>query len=84
MVHPRTVYADRTRPALVDGFTRNTFIAMIEAVRDETLAANLMTEADWDQGITDLHRTALDHGTFHYTFFKAVAVNRSGAGAVGG
>lgn len=76
MVGPRTVYADRTRPAMVDGFTRNTFIAMIESVRDEALAADLTTPADWDRGIADLHRTAGDGGTFTYTFFKAVAVNR--------
>lgn len=79
-VRPRTVYADRSRPTLVDGFTRNTFIAMVEAVRDEALAAGLMPEADWDRGITDLHRTALAEGTFHYTFFKAVAVNRADTG----
>ncbi len=74
-IRPRTVYADRTRPALVDGFTRNTFIAMIEAVRDDALGVGLTTAADWDRGITDLRRAAEDDGTFHYTFFKAVAVN---------
>ncbi|MFJ5843507.1 methyltransferase domain-containing protein [Streptomyces sp. NPDC092903] len=84
VVRPRTVYADQTRPTLVDGFTRNTFIAMVEAVRDEALAAGLMTEPDWNQGITDLHRTALAHGTFHYTFFKAVAVNPPGGDTTGG
>ncbi|MEU2184848.1 methyltransferase domain-containing protein [Streptomyces thermolilacinus] len=73
-VRPRTVYADQTQPGWVDGFTRNTFIAMVESVRDNALAAALITPADWDQGIADLHRTAHD-GTFHYTFFKAVAVN---------
>ncbi|AWI27358.1 methyltransferase domain-containing protein [Streptomyces tirandamycinicus] len=73
-VRPRTVYADRTRPGWVDGFTRSTFIAMVESVRDNALAAALITPADWDRGIADLHRTAHD-GTFHYTFFKAVAVN---------
>lgn len=73
VVRPRTVYADRTRPALVDGFTRNTFIAMVESVRDDALAAALTTEPDWERGIADLHRTAHD-GTFHYTFFKGVAV----------
>jgi len=74
-VRPRTVYADPSRPELVDGFTRNTFIAMIESVRDDALAAGLTTPADWDRGIADLHRAADDGGTFHYTFFKAVAVN---------
>ncbi|WP_406278913.1 methyltransferase domain-containing protein [Streptomyces sp. NBC_00191] len=73
-VRPRTVYTDQTQPGWVDGFTRSTFIAMIESVRDNALAAALITPADWDQGIADLHRTTHD-GTFHYTFFKAVAVN---------
>lgn len=74
-VRPRTVYADRTRPALVDGFTRNTFVAMVESVRDESVGAGLSTAADFDRGIADLRRTAEEGGTFHYTFFKAVAVN---------
>ncbi|MEU1666463.1 L-histidine N(alpha)-methyltransferase [Streptomyces sparsogenes] len=74
VVGPRTVYADRTRPALVEGFTRDTFIAMIESVRADALAAGLTTPADWDRGMADLRRTAEDGGAFHYTFFKAVAV----------
>jgi SAM-dependent methyltransferase len=79
VVRPRTVYADRSRPALVNGFTRNTFIAMIESVREDALAEGLMTPADWDQGLTDLHRTATGDGTFHYSFFKAVAMNPGAA-----
>jgi SAM-dependent methyltransferase len=74
-VGPRTVYADRTRPALVEGFTRNTFIAMVESVRDDALAAGLITAPEWDRGIADLRRTADPNGTFHYTYFKGVAVN---------
>ncbi|MWA12308.1 methyltransferase domain-containing protein [Streptomyces sp. BA2] len=70
-VRPCTVYADRTRPKLVEGFTRSTFIAMIESVRGDALASSLITEADWDRGMADLRRTADDDGTFHYTFFKA-------------
>lgn len=73
-VRPRTVYADQSRPGLVEGFTRNTFIAMFELIREDVLAAGLSTPADWDRGIADLHRTAEPGGTFHYTFFKAVAV----------
>ena len=75
VVRPRTVYADATRPELVDGFTRSTFTAMVESVRDDALAAGLTTPARWERGIADLHRTAADGGTFHYTFFKALAVN---------
>ncbi|MEV5596191.1 methyltransferase domain-containing protein [Streptomyces sp. NPDC052496] len=78
VVRPRTVYADTTRPGLVDSFTRNTFIAMVAAVRDDALAAGLTTEADWERGIRDLRRTAEAGGTFHYTFVKATAVNPGG------
>ncbi|MFV2121703.1 methyltransferase domain-containing protein [Streptomyces sp. Act-28] len=79
VVRPRTVYTDPTRPALVDGFTRDTFVAMVESVRDDALAADLVTAADWDRGIADLRRAAHE-GTFHYTFFKALAVNPSADG----
>ena len=36
-VSPRMVYVDSSRPELVDGFTRKTFTAMIEGVRDAAL-----------------------------------------------
>ncbi|MEU9041736.1 MULTISPECIES: methyltransferase domain-containing protein [unclassified Kitasatospora] len=74
-VRPRTVYADGGRPALVEGFTLRTFVAMVEAVRAEALAAGLATAEDFDRGIAELRRAAEPGGTFHYTFFKAVAVN---------
>jgi hypothetical protein len=69
---PRTVYADETLPHLVDGFTRKTFIAMVESVREKALAAGLLTSTQWAEGIHDLERTAEPGGTFHYTFFRAV------------
>jgi SAM-dependent methyltransferase len=75
-VSPRLVYTDASRPDLVDGFTRKTFTAMVDGVRDEALAAGLIDAARFDAGIRDLHRAA-DEGTFSYTFFKAVAVNPS-------
>ncbi|QNE20350.1 methyltransferase domain-containing protein [Kribbella qitaiheensis] len=73
---PCTVYADETLPHLVDGFTRKTFIAMVESVRDRSLAAGLRTPAQWEQGIRALERAAEPGGTFHYTFFKAVGTQR--------
>ncbi len=69
-VSPRMVYADSSRPAMVDGFTRNTFTAMVEGVRQPALAAGMMDESSWDQGIRDLYRTAEEDGVFCYTFFK--------------
>jgi SAM-dependent methyltransferase len=78
VVGPRTVYADQTRPDLVEGFTRHTFTAMVESARADVLSAGLISPADWDRGIADLRRTAADGATFHYTFFKALAVNPRG------
>ncbi|WP_369182134.1 methyltransferase domain-containing protein [Streptomyces sp. Y1] len=75
VVRPRTVYADAGRPGLAEGFTRRTFVAMVEAVRADALAAGLATAEEFDRGVADLRRTAGPGGTFHYTFFKAVAVN---------
>jgi SAM-dependent methyltransferase len=72
-VSPRFVYADASRPGWVDGFTRKTFTAMIEGVRDDAIAAGLSTPDDFDAGVQALHRTAEADGVFCYTFFKAVA-----------
>jgi SAM-dependent methyltransferase len=72
-VSPRMVYVDSSRPQLVDGFTKNTFTAMVEGVRERALAAGLIDEETWEKGIRDLYRTAEADGTFCYTFFKAVA-----------
>ncbi|MFZ6029982.1 MAG: methyltransferase domain-containing protein [Chloroflexota bacterium] len=72
-VSPRMVYVDSGRPALVEGFTKNTFTAMVAGVRAGALHAGLTTAADFDQGIRDLYRTAEMDGVFCYTFFKAVA-----------
>jgi protein-L-isoaspartate O-methyltransferase len=69
-VSPRMVYVDSSRPELVDGFTRKTFIAMIEGVRESASQAGLTTLADFDAGVRDLYRTTETDGVFCYTFFK--------------
>ncbi|MFE2109618.1 methyltransferase domain-containing protein [Kitasatospora sp. NPDC059463] len=74
-VGPRTMSADGARPALAETFTRRTFIAMVEAVRAEAVAAGLTTAGEFERGVAELRRAAEPGGTFHYTFFKAVAVN---------
>ena len=72
-VSPRMVYVDSSRPQLVEGFTKKTFTAMVEGVRERALAASLIDEETWEKGIRDLYRTAEADGTFCYAFFKAVA-----------
>ena len=71
-VSPRMVYVDFSRPDLVEGFSRKTFIAMVEGARERALALNLIDEASWDRGIRDMIRATGPDGTFCYTFFKAV------------
>lgn len=73
-VSPRQVYVDSSRPEWVEGFTRNTFTAMVEGVRDAALRAGLIDEPAWQEGVAGLHRTTQADGTFCYTFFKALAV----------
>jgi ubiquinone/menaquinone biosynthesis C-methylase UbiE len=73
-VSPRFVYADGNRPDLVEGFTRNTFTAMVEGVAEKVQELDLMDPAAWQRGIRDLYRTAGPGGTFCYTFFKATGV----------
>jgi SAM-dependent methyltransferase len=71
-VSPRMVYVDSSRPELVDGFTRKTFTAMIEGVRESALAAGLIEPERFDAGIQALYRTTEADGVFCYTFFKGV------------
>ena len=75
-VSPRMVYVDSSRPALVDGFTRKTFTAMIEGVREAAIKAGMMTPEAFDAGIRALYRTAEEDGVFCYTFFKAFGEKR--------
>ncbi len=74
-VSPRMVYVDSSRPELVDGFTRRTFTAMVEGVREPALAAGLIEAPDFDAGVRALHRTTEADGVFCYTFFKGVGTN---------
>ena len=57
---------------MVEGFTKNTFTAMIEGVRQKAIDGGVISAAVFDQGIRDLYRTAEADGVFCYTFFKGV------------
>jgi SAM-dependent methyltransferase len=78
-VSPRMVYVDSSRPELVDGFTRKTFTAMIEGVREPAIAAGLIDPDSFDEGIRDLHRTTEADGVFCYTFFKGTGEKHAAA-----
>ena len=73
-VSPRTAYVDESSPPeQVDGF-RKTFIGMIEGAGEPVLAAKMVDEETWAQGIRDLYRAAEPGGTFCYTFFVGTAI----------
>ena len=78
-VSPRMVYVDSSRPDLVDRFTRKTFAAMIEGVREPAIAAGLTEAEAFDRGVRDLHRTTDADGVFCYTFFKGVGEKKQRA-----
>jgi SAM-dependent methyltransferase len=73
-VSPRLVYVDDSRPDLIEGFSKSTFIAMVEGVREQALELGLMDEASWDKGIADMYKATDPGGTFCYTFFKGTAL----------
>ena len=73
-VSPRMVYVDFSKPQLVEGFTKKTFTAMIEGVREQAIKEGIIEKQIFDQGIRDLYRTAEYDGVFCYTFFKATGI----------
>ena len=73
-VRPCMVYVDDSRPELVETFSKNTFIAMVEGVREQALSLGLIDEVTWNKGIADMYRATDPGGTFCYTFFKGTAI----------
>ncbi len=73
-VSPRMVYVDSGKPELVDGFTKKTFTAMIEGVREPAIKTGLIEQNIFEKGIKDLYLTAEQDGVFCYTFFKAIGI----------
>lgn len=71
-VSPRMVYVDSSRPHLVDGFTKKTFTAMVEGVRESAIESRIVEPELFDAGVRALYRTAEADGVFCYTFFKGV------------
>jgi ubiquinone/menaquinone biosynthesis C-methylase UbiE len=72
-VSPRMVYVDATRPDFVEGFTKKTFTAMIEGIREPAMRAELLETDIFEKGVRDLYRTTEPDGVFCYTFFKVFA-----------
>lgn len=76
VVSPRQVYVDDSNPAWVEGFTKNTFTAMIKGVKDDAISNGLINDDIFNKGIKDLYKTANGGGTFCYTFFKGIGIKK--------
>lgn len=76
-VSPRQVYVDDSNQSWVEGFTKNTFTAMINGVREEAITNGIIDAESFDKGINDLYKTAEGGGTFCYTFFKGTGSKRN-------
>ena len=74
-VSPRMVYVDSSKPDFVDGFTKNTFTAMIEGIKEKAVNSSIMDAVSFDRGVKDLYRTTQKDGVFCYTFFKGIGYN---------
>jgi ubiquinone/menaquinone biosynthesis C-methylase UbiE len=74
VVVPRIVYVDSSKPEMVESFSKNTFTAMIEGVREKVLELKLIDATTWEEGICGLYRATEKDGTFCYTFFRGTAV----------
>jgi ubiquinone/menaquinone biosynthesis C-methylase UbiE len=73
-VSPRMVYVDSSKPELVEGFTKKTFAAMIEGVRESAIRTGIIERKAFEKGIRDLYRATEPDGVFCYTFFKAFGI----------
>ena len=75
-VEPKTIYADNSKPEVVSGFSKKTFIAMVESVGQEVMDKKFITKENWVRGLEDLNKATKRDGSFIYTFFKAFGVYR--------
>ncbi|MCE5213591.1 MAG: methyltransferase domain-containing protein [Methanobacterium sp.] len=72
-IDPRVVYVDKSKPELVEGFIKNTIIAMVNGIKDQALDSGLIRRKEWEKGIEGLYQSAEPSGTFFYNFYKGMA-----------
>lgn len=75
IVSPRMVYVDSSKPVLVKGFIHNTFIAMIEGIKEKAINSSLIDKTSFDRGIKDLYRHHNRMAFFVILFFKGIGYN---------
>ncbi len=73
-VSPRLVYVDSSKPHMVEVFTKNTFIAMIEGIGENAIRNGIIDKDTFEKGIRDLYKTTHSDGVFCYTFLSVLAI----------
>jgi SAM-dependent methyltransferase len=76
-VEPRWVYADRSRPELLDGVINQIIAPMVFSAEGRVLGEEMIDPAAWQKGLDDIRNVAKHpEGTFFYTWFKGVGVKQ--------
>ena len=74
-VSPRWIYADYSKPELLDGVVNRIIVPMVESAKEQVLRDGILQEDIWNKGLKDLSEVGVNEkGTFFYTWFKGIAL----------
>lgn len=74
-VLPKWIYADSSKPELLDGVVNRIIVPMVESAKEQVLRDGILQKDIWDKGLKDLSEVGVNSsGTFFYTWFKGVAL----------
>jgi 2-polyprenyl-3-methyl-5-hydroxy-6-metoxy-1,4-benzoquinol methylase len=74
-IGPRYVYADASKPALLDGMVNKIIVPMVASSQEQIVRFKVIDDNIWQKGIQDLKASGNPpNGTFFYSWFKALAV----------
>jgi ubiquinone/menaquinone biosynthesis C-methylase UbiE len=77
-VSPRWVYADSSKPQLMDGVVNKIIVPMVESGKSRILESGMLDRSSWDKGIRDLSKSGKPpDGTFFYTWFKGIGIKEA-------
>jgi len=74
-VSPRAVYADQSKPVLLNGVVNQIIVPMVYSAEEHVLSDGLIDPEIWKQGLMDISMVASHkEGTFFYTWFKGICI----------
>jgi SAM-dependent methyltransferase len=76
-ISPRWVYTDYSNPILLYGVVNKIIVPMVKSAENQILKSQMINVETWKKGIQELSTVGLnEHGTFFYTWFKALAYKK--------